>query len=221
MSAAPSSGTPYSLPAPTGSQDSTAATTRPNDAVAGATGNGAGGTLAPGRPRNLAAATTGQATVGAQPADAAVATDQQGPRILPQQMFGRHEQSRGQSLADTHGKNWALPDASRGSLPVTRPIRMECRADGITLLSEYPGGPPTKTIPFSGSTTSSVDALVTAVWERMETWGIAGKGLYWRPELHITTAPGGETRVEDLRALLADSGLVIGEPPQSAVGAVR
>jgi hypothetical protein len=206
------------LPAPGGSQPNTAAATRSTDVVAGATGTGSGGTLTPGRARN-AAGMPGQPSVVAQPSETAVATDQQGPRILPQQMFGQHESRDLQSLAATHGKNWALPDASRGSLPVTRPIRVECRADGVTLLSEYRGGPAAKTIPFGSTTANSVDALVTAIWERMDTWGIAGKGLYWRPELHIVTAPGGEARLGDLRALLADSGLEIHEPSQAAAAA--
>lgn len=189
--------------------------TRPTQGIAGVTGNGQGGSLMPGRPG--AAASGGQGMQGGQPSDVAVATDQQGPRILPQQIYGQHERSNLQSLADTHGKDWALPGASRGSLPVTRPIRLECRDDAVVLLSEWPGGPPQKTIPFGSQTATSVDALVSAIWERMETWGIAGRGLYWRPELHFETTPAGHSRLNDLRALLADSGLVIYEPPQPTV----
>jgi hypothetical protein len=184
-------------------------TAPPTGNVAGVEGAGSGGMLAPGRPKR--AAGQSQPSADGQRSDTAVATDQQRPRILPQQMFGRHDRPNVQSLADTHGKNWALPDASRGSLPVTRPIRLECSDDAIVLLSEYAGGPPPRSIPFGPSTATSVDALVTAIWERMETWGIAGKGLYWRPELHFETRAGGEARLNDLRVLLADSGLVIHE----------
>jgi ElaB/YqjD/DUF883 family membrane-anchored ribosome-binding protein len=206
----------YELPPPAAQSERSAESPR----IAGAQGGSTSQRSGMNAPASPSAGMTSTSPAGPA-SDVAVATDQQGPRILPQQMFGRHEQTSGHSLAATHGKNWALPDASRGSLPVTRPIRVECRSDGLTIRSEYAGGPPAKMIPFSGDTANSVDALVTAIWERMEGWGIAGKGLYWRPELHIATAPGGEGRLNDLRTLLADSGLVIHDRTEGPGGAVR
>lgn len=159
---------------------------------------------------------------GGQPSDAATASDQAPPLVLPQQIFGQRDPvPRPQSLADTHGKNWALPDASRGSFPVTRPIRIQCRADGMTLLPDLPGGQDAKNVPFGPKTATSMDALVTAVWERMDSWGIAGKGLYWRPELHLETTSDGEARREDLKALLANSGIAIYERPATVRAASR
>ena len=129
----------------------------------------------------------------AGPSDAAVATDQHGPKILPQQLFGQHhdKQAGPPSLAESQGKNWALPDSSRGSIPVMRPIQVECLEDRIVLLPEFPGGPGQREIPFAGRTTSAVSGLITAIWDRMDGWGIAGKGMYWRPELHVRIHAGG------------------------------
>jgi hypothetical protein len=153
------------------------------------------------------------------PPDAAVATDQQGPKILPQQLFGQHhaKEAGPPSLAESQGKNWALPDSSRGSIPVTRPIGVECSDDAIVILPEYPGGPGRREIPFAGRTTNAVSSMITAIWDRMDGWGIAGKGMYWRPELHVRTAPGGAARLAELKTLLADSGIVIVERPAAGL----
>jgi hypothetical protein len=111
------------------------------------------------------------------------------------------------SLAQTRGDNWGLRDVARGSFPVTRPIRIGCDAQGLTV---HPArdGPPTF-IPFDGSTARSVDALVSSIWEHTEAWGIAGRGMYWRPILQVEVAPSGQQRFAELEALLDDSGLTL------------
>ena len=42
--------------------------------------------------------------------------------------------------------------------------------------------------------------------QRITEWGIAGRGLYWRPQLILQVGHSGEGRYADLDALLADSG---------------
>ena len=41
----------------------------------------------------------------------------------------------------------------------------------------------------------------------MEGWGIAGDRMYWKPELVLTASADGQSRMDDLERLLADSGL--------------
>ena len=41
-------------------------------------------------------------------------------------------------------------------------------------------------------TESSIDTLISAVWEHIEGWGIAGRGMYWRPVLQVHVAPDAE-----------------------------
>jgi hypothetical protein len=41
----------------------------------------------------------------------------------------------------------------------------------------------------------------------MDRWGIAGRGMYWKPVLKVQVIPGGENRFKDLQTLLEDSGL--------------
>jgi hypothetical protein len=117
---------------------------------------------------------------------------------------GKHQKS----LASKRGPDWALPDAAHGSVPVTRPIKVECRADQLIIVPE-PGLPGGKAIPLGTSTEASTQTFISAVWEHMETWGIAGRGMYWRPILNVYVAPGAEQRFADLQMLLDGSGLKV------------
>jgi hypothetical protein len=58
-------------------------------------------------------------------------------------------------------------------------------------------------------TSRAVDPLVSAVWEQMESWGIAGRGTFWRPVLQVYVAPGADRRFTDLSNLLDGSGLTL------------
>lgn len=112
------------------------------------------------------------------------------------------------NLASKRGANWALPDAAHGSVPITRPIRVECRPYQLIIVPEA-GSTGGKTIAFGASTETSIQAFITAIWEHMETWGIAGRGMYWKPVLNVHVAPGAEERFADLQILLEGSGLKI------------
>jgi len=115
---------------------------------------------------------------------------------------------KGKNLALTRGKDWALPDATRNSVPITRPIRIDLYADHLAIVPEkgLAGG---KQISLGPRTEGSVDELISAVWSHMGRWGIAGKGMYWRPVLHVHVAPGAEPRFRDLERILDGSGLSV------------
>jgi hypothetical protein len=110
--------------------------------------------------------------------------------------------------ATGRGENWGLPEAGRGAVPITRPILLECHPDRLVVLPEQGtiGG---QTIPLGARMDGSLDTLVSAVWSRMQSWGMAGAGMYWRPILRVRVAPGAEPRFEELKRLLAGSGLVV------------
>ena len=179
------------------------------------------GTAAAGQPGAPAAAANGSAagTAAGSSTDAAIASDQKSPTILPQQIYGQHARQQSassgsgevESLADKRGADWGLPNAARGSFPITRPIRIQCEANRILLLADAPGGAISKEVPLAARTADSVDALVAAIWEHIDGWGIAGKGLYWRPVLHAEATGEGSQRLADLKILLASSGLTIRE----------
>jgi len=117
-----------------------------------------------------------------------------------------------QSLAKSRGKNWALPGASQGSVGVTRPLRIEVAADRIVIDAGNPGAA-RKEIPCTGATEVVVEQFVSNVWDQMRGWGIAGRGMYWRPMLNFHVLPGGQQRAAELKALLEGSGLDVKEQP--------
>ncbi len=103
-------------------------------------------------------------------------------------------------------QDWGLKETARGSVPITRPVVIECQADRLLLLPERGRGGNPVAVMASG-TDSTIDDLVSAIWDRMGQWGMAGRGMYWRPVLHVRVAPGGEQRFSDLQVLLEGSGL--------------
>lgn len=113
-----------------------------------------------------------------------------------------------QSLALTRGKNWALPDATRDAVPVSRPILLRCEPDRLIVFRDS-GGQVEQIVELAPRTEASMDQLIGAIWEHMRRWGIAGRKMYWRPVLRVDVAPGAEDRFHQLQALLEDSGLDI------------
>ncbi len=126
----------------------------------------------------------------------------------------RSDPSKVHCLAETRGRDWGLPDAAAGSVPITRPIRIDLHADRVLLVPER-GLRGEKQIEMRADTADAIDELVSAVWAHMESWGIAGRGMYWRPVLKVHVAPDAERRFADLKILLEESGMEIrrGENP--------
>ncbi|MEX2561568.1 MAG: hypothetical protein WD403_16710, partial [Pirellulales bacterium] len=113
----------------------------------------------------------------------------------------------GERLARSRRGNWALPNVAADFVPVTRPITIVCEPDRLILLDDKKSTRDASVVPLAERTEDSLDDVVSAVWQRIESWGIAGRQMYWRPILSVQVAPGGEQRFEDLKALLAESGL--------------
>ena len=82
---------------------------------------------------------------------------------------------------------------------------MECAASEFRILGA--GGRVERRIPITGATAEAIDPLVREVHSTVESWGIAGDRMYWKPELVISATPDGGGRRDDLETLLADSGL--------------
>ena len=121
-----------------------------------------------------------------------------------------------QSVAAQRGqKNWANPDAATTSMPIERQIRMVCDSEHLTLLPETGGLRGMKVIRLGPRTETSVDDLVSAVWDRIDSWGSVGNGMYWRPKLQMIVEPGGQRRYTELQALLADSGFDVHGKPRT------
>lgn len=117
------------------------------------------------------------------------------------------------SLAERRGRDWGLPRQAARATPITRPIKLRVEAERMLVKGENPVGRNERVIPLGEDMVAAVDELAAAVAERVETWGMAGRGMYWRPLLVVEVAPGGEARFAALQALLADSGLDIRRVP--------
>ena len=116
----------------------------------------------------------------------------------------------GDSLKDRRGRNWALPAKRSGAVPISRPVRVVCRGDRLAILPDR-SSEEGKVILLGSSTEEAIDDFVSALWDHMKTWGIAGRGLYWRPILVLHVGPDGEKRAAELRKILEGSGLEVRE----------
>lgn len=92
--------------------------------------------------------------------------------------------------------------------PVMRPVIVRCEPQQLIILPDDQRQLPRK-IPLAARTEDSVDNLVSQVWDHMKDWGLAGRGMYWRPTLSVEVAPGAEGRFAELQALLEGSGLEV------------
>lgn len=122
--------------------------------------------------------------------------------------------SRGQGTK--RERNWANPDASTSSVPVERRIQIICDAEHLTVMPESRGTRGMKVIKLGSYTEDSLDELVSTVWDRIDSWGTAGRGMYWRPKLVMMIEPGGQRRYTELQSLLADSGFDVHGRPRTA-----
>jgi hypothetical protein len=110
-------------------------------------------------------------------------------------------------LSQTRGRDWGLPRNSRGATGITRPIRIVCEPDRLVLLPEDAREDQPVVIPIGGAMADDIDQLVAKIWQRMETWGIAGAGMYWRPVLIVQARSSAESRFRELSSLLRNSGI--------------
>jgi hypothetical protein len=133
---------------------------------------------------------------------------QPSPDPPPKKHDDKLDDKHKKNLAEKRGVDWGLRDAARGSVGVTRPIRVDCYADRLVVVSER-GPAANKTVALGPRTQSSIDALVSTVWENMEAWGMAGRGMYWRPVLQFYVAPDAERRFAELSPLLDGSGMMV------------
>lgn len=134
----------------------------------------------------------------------------QGPAGTPNGTGGTGGTGRSDNpLAAQRGQNWALKQGSPRSTGITRPVSIECGGGELMLLPEPGSRLPARTIDVSGDPVEGIDHLVQLIDQRIEGWASAGRGLYWKPVLHVQVLPGGEARFEQLQTLLYGSGMEV------------
>ena len=84
------------------------------------------------------------------------------------------------SLAGQRGQNWALPDEGYAAVPISRPVRVIVSDRRLEIMTEKEAGRSSasagQVIPLEGRIQDSIDEFVSALWEHMKAWGIAGGG---------------------------------------------
>lgn len=93
--------------------------------------------------------------------------------------------------------------------PVVRSIHLHCFADRWILLPD--DGNPAKgiTIDFDQPPEARAVSLAKAVSKRVDSWGLALTGGYWRPVLVVDVTPNAKWRYEQLQQLMDGSGIEI------------
>ena len=124
----------------------------------------------------------------------------------PSLNFNANQERKSRKLANERGRNWAIQNNTNSSVPITRPIRVECWNDRLILVPDARDQQP-QVIPLADRTDEAVDQLVAAVRVHTQGWGLAGRSMYWKPQLLLDVKPTAESRAADLAVLLADSGL--------------
>ncbi len=112
-------------------------------------------------------------------------------------------------LAKQRGRNWGLPGANASATGIIRPLRVALLADRLILLPDRDETRSPEVVLIDGPMTDEMDAFVSKIWDRIETWGIAVAGGYWKPVLHVHVVEGAEQRFQELRILLDGSGLEV------------
>ena len=87
---------------------------------------------------------------------------------------------------------------------------MQCLEDRWVILSDSGKvTDPSVTITYDDSPQVRAEKLAKVVSDRVNQWGIALSGGYWKPTLEVDVAPGAEWRFSQLQQLLSGSGLEV------------
>lgn len=143
------------------------------------------------------------------PADA---SEQPGiPQLSLDKSFNGHQRESATAVASRRGRGWAWSQGPRTQTPVGRSIRLQCLVDRWIVLpdSGQANDPAAITIAFDTSPQQRAEKLARVVAERVDSWGLALTGGYWKPTLLVDVGPDAEWRFDQLQQLLDGSGLEI------------
>ena len=112
-------------------------------------------------------------------------------------------------LADKRGRNWGLPQANNSATGIVRPMRLAVLPDRLIILPDLDERRAPEVVMVRGDMVEEIDEFVSKVWDRIEQWGMAVAGGYWKPVLHVTVAQGADERFRELQGLLEGSGLEV------------
>lgn len=88
-----------------------------------------------------------------------------------------------------------------------RPLYVTVDSAQLVLEAEPGTNEIPQNITFGDSTVAAVQSMVTSIWQRIDNWGVAGPGVYWKPTMEVAVTPDGEARFRELASLLQNSGI--------------
>ncbi|MEM7558504.1 MAG: hypothetical protein AAF394_05220, partial [Planctomycetota bacterium] len=159
---------------------------------------------------SAAASMMGQSMSGSSPGFSTSNPDQD-PAAAPQLSLSvEYDKSKqADPVAARRGRNWAWRDGPRTQTPVVRKVHLHCFADSWVLLPDNGDVNLALTIPFKGTSEQRAVVLAKAIIERVDSWGLALAGGYWKPVLIVDVAPQAAWRFDQLKRLMEGSGLEI------------
>lgn len=126
----------------------------------------------------------------------------------PSLTFTQDNRQKTEPVARRKGRNWAWNEGPPNRTPVVRSIRVVCYPDRWVVM---PDGMSKNqiSIPITNQPQVAAETLARAVSDRVESWGFALSGGYWRPEIHADVAPNAQNRFEQMVRLFEGSGLTV------------
>ena len=127
--------------------------------------------------------------------------------------FGADPFTDSRSLARSRGRDWALPDAVAEAVGIKRPIRVICDPSRLVVVPERGTKDQLAVFKHEGSLQAVIDPFVNSIRARLKSWGIAGRGIYWKPVLQVEVSDGAQGRYDQLVRLLENSGIQVTRQP--------
>lgn len=124
-----------------------------------------------------------------------------------------------QKPAKDRGPNESLR-ARRNSVPVQRPIKVIVREDYFSLLQSrhvVESANEASMISMQQSARDIGRQLKAALRDHVDEWGIAGRGLYWKPVFRLEVGPEASETAIRLAKMLAQSGFEVRLPEHMSI----
>ncbi len=125
------------------------------------------------------------------------------------------DESTAGSIVISRGSDWTRQNI-RGTA-VERTIRIRCQEDRWVIQPE-PGQQGTKTIFLRRGMVQARNDLAKALQGRVDSWGMALAGGYWKPKVIVEVDPKAQARYEQLVRVLEGSGIEVSLAKESKDG---
>ncbi len=141
------------------------------------------------------------------------ASDQQPSTLGFAALMGSSDPTRAGSLTnklgrhDDSGPATLMEDPPPGAIPLRRAITANLYPDRLVIL--HNGTLQATTIPLNQPLGRWASQLTDVLAREIQSWGKAGRGMYWKPALRVHVAPGAKQKWQLLQQALRTSGLEV------------